>query len=255
MKRQSDSTTKKEKIISTIVSIAIIMALVIGVYSVATSVKKGGDENNIVNLNETEENVAIKIEEGQADEQIDDIDDAEVANGEAVKETEPVTEPETEEITTLSAEEVAASVLTGYPFNEQYVMEWPVYGDLALKYSMDTTIFFKTLGQYKVSPAVVINAETGTDVKAAAAGIVKAVENTKETGITMTVSMGNGYEAVYGMLNEVSLDSGDMINQGDVIGTVGMQSAYYKEEGPGIYFEVLKDGVPVDPMSYITQEE
>lgn len=256
MKRQNDSATKKEKIISTIISIGIIMALVFGVYSVATSVKKGSDENNIVNLNETEENVALKTEDGQLEED-DTEEDAQAADSGAVDNTVTLPQEETTfiEETTVSAEEAAAAALAGYPFAEEKVMEWPVAGDIAMKYSMDTTIFYKTLGQYKCSPAMLISGEVGTEVKAAAPGIVKSVENLKETGITMTISMGNGYEAVYGMLNEVSLAEGDMVNGKDVIGTVGMQSAYYKEEGPGVYFQVLKDGEPVDPMSFLAQEE
>ncbi|MDO5403038.1 MAG: M23 family metallopeptidase [Eubacteriales bacterium] len=259
MKRQNDSATKKEKIISTIISIGIIMALVFGVYSVATSVKKGNDKNNIVNLNETEENVAIKTEDGNLDENdaYDELHEVEAADSGAVDNTATTRQEETTfiEETTVSAEEAAAAALTGYPFSEGNLMGWPVTGDIAMKYSMDTTIFYKTLGQYKCSPAIMISSAVGTEVKAAAPGVVESVENLKETGITMTISMGNGYKAVYGMLNEVSLASGDAVNGGDTIGTVGMQSAYYKEEGPGLYFQVLKNGEPVDPMSYLEQEE
>ncbi|MDD3239704.1 MAG: M23 family metallopeptidase [Lachnospira sp.] len=255
MKRKNDSGTKKEKIISTIISVGIIMALVFGVYSVATNVKKGNDDNNIVNLNETEENVAIKIEDANLN---DDEDDAEAADSNAIDNTVtlPVEEETTfAEETTISAEQAAAAVLSGFPFTDESVMSWPATGDIALKYSMDTTIFFKTLNQYKCSPAMLIATETGTQVKAAAPGIVKSVETTKETGITVTLNMGNGFEAVYGMLNEVSLNQGDVVNKDDILGTVGLPSAYYKEEGPGVYFEVLKDGVAVDPMSYLAQEE
>lgn len=254
MKRQNDSATKKEKIISTIISAGIIMALAFGIYSVASSVKKGNNENNIVNLNETQENVAIRTEDAQYDEA--DEEDAEAADSGVIDNSVTIAQEEVTfaEVPTVSAEEAAAAALAGYPFSEEAVMNWPVTGDVVMHYSMDTTVFYKTLGQYKCSPAMLISSTLGTDVAAAAPGIVKSVENLKETGITMTISMGNGYEAIYGMLNEVSLDKGDAVNAGDILGTVGMQSAYYKEEGPGLYFEVLKDGIPVDPMSYLAQE-
>lgn len=52
------------KIVSTVISLGIIAALIIGVVSVIKSVNANrGGNNNIVNLNETEENVAIKTED------------------------------------------------------------------------------------------------------------------------------------------------------------------------------------------------
>ena len=37
----------------------------------------------------------------------------------------------------------------------------------------------------------------------------------------------------------------------DSLGTVAEPTAYYKEEGPGIYFAMTKDGIPVNPMDYL----
>ena len=61
------------KIVSTIISLGIIAALIIGVVSVIKSVNANRNESgNIVNLNETEENVAMKTED--AEENIDESD-------------------------------------------------------------------------------------------------------------------------------------------------------------------------------------
>ena len=65
---------------------------------------------------------------------------------------------------------------------------------------MDQTIYFSTLDQYKYNPALIIGGEVGTEVTASARGIVKSVEVNAQTGNTVTMDLGNGYEAVYGQL-------------------------------------------------------
>ena len=128
---------------------------------------------------------------------------------------------------------------------------WPVTGDIIMNYSMDTTTYFKTLDQYKYNPAVMIGCEVGSDVLAAADGKVLSVENTDETGTTIIVDMGNGYQATYGQLKDVSCEEGDLCKAGEVIGKVSEPSRYYSLEGSNLYLKMEKDGAPVDPMSFL----
>ena len=44
---------------------------------------------------------------------------------------------------------------------------------------------------------------------------------------------------------------GDTVTAGQLFGTVAEPTAYYKEEGPGIYFAMTKDGIPVNPMDFL----
>lgn len=129
-------------------------------------------------------------------------------------------------------------------------MNWPLQGNVIMNYSMDQTIYFATLDQYKYNPAVIIQAEVNTPVEAVAAGKVTSVETSAETGTTVTVDMGDGYSAVYGQLKEIEWNSGDEVAAGDVIGYVSEPTKYYSVEGANLYFELLKDGAPVNPMEY-----
>ena len=63
--------------------------------------------------------------------------------------------------------------------------------------------------------------------------------------------MGNGYTAVYGQLTDVPLSTGDYVNAGEMIGNLSEPTKYYSVEGPNLYFEILKDGEPVDPMNFM----
>ena len=54
--------TDKVKVVSAVITLVVIVALVFGIFSVAQNVRKSKN-NNLVNLNETEGNVAIKTDD------------------------------------------------------------------------------------------------------------------------------------------------------------------------------------------------
>lgn len=151
-----------------------------------------------------------------------------------------------------NAEIISAPVQTDtLVFSASDVLSWPVDGNVILSYSMDETIYFSTLDQYKYNPAIVISGEVGTEVLAAADGVVEKIEVTAQTGTTITMSLGNGYQLVYGQLKEVSLKEGDRVEKGEVVGYLSEPTKYYSVEGPNLYFELLKDSQPVNPMEYM----
>ena len=136
-------------------------------------------------------------------------------------------------------------------FADNSKLMWPVDGNVILNYSMDKSIYFETLNQYKYHPAIVIGAEEGTEVWCAARGEVSDIRVDEETGTTLTMALGSGYEAVYGQLKELAVKEGDMVDAGALIGYVSEPTKYYTVEGSNLYFQLLKDGNPVDPMSYL----
>lgn len=140
---------------------------------------------------------------------------------------------------------------SGLWFSEDSTLAWPASGALIMGYSMDQTVFFQTLEQYRYNPAMIISGETGEEICASAAGMVSGIENTAETGTTVTLDMGNGYSAVYGQLTDVPVSDGDYVAAGEKIGNLAEPTKYYSVEGPNLYFEVLKDGEPVDPMNFM----
>lgn len=136
-------------------------------------------------------------------------------------------------------------------FSEESQLLWPVSGNIVMNYSMDQTVYFSTLDQYKYNPALMISGEVNTEVLSAAKGIVKSVEVTAQTGTTVTVDIGNGYEAIYGQLKEVPIEAGAYVEAGALIGYLSEPTKYYSVEGCNLYFELLKDGEPVNPMEYL----
>ncbi len=283
--------SRREKIFAVIMPLAIVCALSYGVYSVVNSTKNT-KENNIVNLNDTQDgNVALKTEDVtdaiMPDSDINDVTNAELANASATKDNSLENtdskdenekqeikqnnddnlendvareEPLTQAIAGVVAQGQAVSgvnsdidIADGYTFSEADSLLWPVSGDVILKYSMDSTIFFPTLGVYKCNPAISIKADEGTNVGVSASGVVKSVTVSEETGTTVDVAIGNGYETTYGLLDNVVVRSGDKVTKGQLLGTVSAPTAYYTKEGANLYFKVTKDGVSVDPMELLAE--
>lgn len=138
-----------------------------------------------------------------------------------------------------------------YSFSKEDMLIWPIDGNVLLNYSMDETVYFSTLDQYKYNPALVIAGNVGQEVKSAEDGKVTAIKTDNQTGVTVTVSLGDGYEAVYGQLGEVCVTQGENITEGDIIGYLGEPTKYYSVEGCNLYFQLLKDGEPVNPLEYL----
>ena len=129
-------------------------------------------------------------------------------------------------------------------------MLWPMEGNVILNYSMDSTIYFATLDQYKYNPAVIIAGEVNNKVYSVAKGKVIGLSNNEETGWTMTVDLGDGYRAIYGQLKEPNFAVGDYVESGHVLGYVAEPTKYYSVEGSNLYFALQKDGQPVDPVAF-----
>ena len=110
-------------------------------------------------------------------------------------------------------------------FTSDSKMIWPVSGTVLMNYSMDKTVYFATLDQYKYNPALVIS---GAD-------------------------LGNGYEVLYGQLKEVPVKVGDQVEAKSILGYIGQPTKYYSVEGCNVYMELRKDGTPVNPVDYMTK--
>ncbi len=177
----------------------------------------------------------------QASEQTDETAKAEEDTATAVETTGTTVEADT------------TAMLDNLTFKVDDGLIWPVVGNVIMNYSMDHTIYFATLMQYKCNPAIVIDAEVGSEVKAATDGMITSIAENEETGYTITMAIGDGYNLVYGQLNKdsVSLEVGDAVNEGDVIGTVAEPSKYYSVEGSNLYFQVTANDETVNPMLFL----
>lgn len=159
---------------------------------------------------------------------------------------------ESDAMTEDTQEVLSGSVISPtVQFTEDSSLSWPAAGSILMDYSMDGTVYFKTLNEYKYNPALIISSQAGNPVVAAAKGIVESIDINEETGTTLTMNIGDNYELIYGQLKEVAVAQGDVVEQGELLGYVSEPTKYYCEEGSNLYFAMKKDGQVTDPCLYL----
>ena len=148
-----------------------------------------------------------------------------------------------------TAEAISTTVQPALDFQEEQGLVWPVVGDVLINFSMDKTVYFSTLEQYKYNPAIVIAAPVGENIAAAADGRIVSVGYDPMIGNHVVMDLGNGYELTYGQLENITVSEGGYVATGDPIATVASPTKYYSVEGSNMYLKLTKDGEPVNPMS------
>ena len=255
---------KKAKIILNGAVLAVMAALGITVYQIGTSSSK--EEimyEEAKEESEKEKSTEPQISEETKEEALVDADTSQVQasmekNAEAEEKEETAEEssdekqePEETPVETAANPQAASLNLPEVNFSEETLMEWPIHGNILVDYSMDSTVYFPTLDQYRLSPAIAVQADEGAPVMSAVNGTVYSVEETAKTGTTVTMELGNGYQAVYGQLKDLNVSEGDTVKKGAIIGYVNAQSIYYSVVGSNLYFAMKKDGKPIDPIAYL----
>ena len=140
-------------------------------------------------------------------------------------------------------------------FNKSTGLLWPVTGQVIIPYSPDHGVFYKTLDQFATSEAIVLSSGVGTEVKAAAKGVVICIEEDVRTGTTVTLALGNNTSLIYGQLDVADLKEGDVLEAGECIGTVAEPTRYYVVEGPNLYFKVMEGETSINPTELLKEEQ
>ncbi|SEQ98886.1 M23 family metallopeptidase [Piscibacillus halophilus] len=110
----------------------------------------------------------------------------------------------------------------------------------------DALIFYNNT--YRQSKGVDITSKDGQpfEVIAALSGTVTSVYDDDLEGQVVEIEHDESRSTYYGSLSEVSVDEGDEVTQGDVIGVSGT-NVYGDEEVTKVHFRLLEDGEPVNP--------
>lgn len=100
-------------------------------------------------------------------------------------------------------------------------------------------------GEAKFHKGVDFRAAEGSDVQSAGAGRVTFAGNLPGYGTTVVVEHANGLSTRYAHLSELLVKAGDQVADRQAIGRAGQSG---KATAAHLHFEVLEDGVPVDPF-------
>ena len=95
-------------------------------------------------------------------------------------------------------------------------------------------------------------APTGTQIFATGSGTVSKVEKRRfGFGFHVIVDHGYGYKTIYAHMSRINIRKGQKVNRGDVLGLVGSTGS---STAPHLHYEVLKNGVKIDPVNYYYQD-
>ncbi len=95
-----------------------------------------------------------------------------------------------------------------------------------------------------------IGVPKGSPNKAADGGVVKFTGWSGNYGKLVIIDHENGYTTYYGHNDTIKVKKGQRVARGDIIGTAGETG---RATGPHLHFEVRKNGVPVNPLPFISR--
>lgn len=259
--KSSKSQGDKKKFYTALYTCAGIMLAIAGVISVANvksidkdkaqpKVEQQAEITGLEPVNNSKDESYKKKEDSK------NIEDAEKITEETTakiseKPQEKITEATTESksLKASAKEEKVFSL-----FDDSKEMSWPVNGQIVMDYSIETAIFDKTLEQYRTNDSICISAEAGTEVKAAAEGVVENIFEDNENGKSVVINHGNGWMSTYSQLeNNLMVEVGQVVGEGDVIGKVGQPTNYSVLLGSHLDFKITKNDQATDPKLVLAQ--
>ena len=134
---------------------------------------------------------------------------------------------------TMERELGEGSLVTGLPVRSGYVSSYfgarkdPIHGGSSFHSGIDYA------------------GKMGSDILAVADGLVIFSESASGYGRTVEIRHANGLVTRYAHCKKLLVEVGDLVTKGQVIATLGNSG---RSTGPHLHFEVLRDGVAMNPL-------
>ncbi len=175
--------------------------------------------------------------------QLDEMSAAEEAALEALI-VEKQREEEARRLAQRRARQLAGEQLPPEPGAPGELM-WPVSGPITDPFGMRYHPVFHRVMMHN---GIDIGVPTGTPVAAAAAGTVIVASYQGNCGNMVAIDHHGGLSTLYCHLSQMFVGVGQEVQRGQAIGAAG---ATGDATGPHVHFQVMINGHPVDPMSYL----
>lgn len=119
----------------------------------------------------------------------------------------------------------------------------PLQGELEKTFGLNSNAF---LQQEEMFYGLVFSAPQGSFVWASADGRVLDIKEDSTYGLNLLLQHYSAeMESFYGYLGETLVKEGEEVKQGQRIARIGLDP---REKTPALYFEIRKNGEPVDPL-------
>jgi murein DD-endopeptidase MepM/ murein hydrolase activator NlpD len=140
----------------------------------------------------------------------------------------------------------------GYPKHHQVSFAsmtpiWPVTGFIIYAFGSGVS---PGSGETEFHKGIGISTRQGAPVLAPSNGVVTSVGWEQGYGRTLLITHGYGLTTFYGNLGETFVREGQYVENGEKIAVVGERGLY----GPYLHYEVRLNGVPVNPLQFISKK-
>lgn len=120
-------------------------------------------------------------------------------------------------------------------------LKWPAKGALAARFGKRRQVGDLTW------QGVLIQAREGAPVKAVSRGRVAFADWLRGYGLLIIIDHGEGYMSLYGYNQALYKETGDWVEEGEVIAGVGNSGGH---EHSALYFEIRRAGKPTNPARW-----
>ena len=172
----------------------------------------------------------------------------EVQNPVTIKETttEAQTASTTKKATTNKAEpSTMEQGENNTPYKSYY--KYPL-GEAVVNGYSEELVYDKTMGDWRAHTAVDFTGKKGDEVVAINDGLVLDVYKDNMYSQVVVIDHGGKIATLYAHMSECTVSVGDYVEQGQTIGYIGCTGYAY---GNHCHFEIIVDGVAVDPYIYL----
>lgn len=111
--------------------------------------------------------------------------------------------------------------------------------------------FHPILHENRPHKGIDVVAPTGSPIVAPASGRVVYARSDKGYGLSVEIDHGNGIRTKFAHCSRLAVRAGQRVTRGQLIAAVGSTGL---STAPHLHYEILVNGVPVDPLKYVLPE-
>lgn len=127
----------------------------------------------------------------------------------------------------------------------------PIKGDILKPFSDSELIYSETMGDFRTHSGIDISAKIGDKVFCPANGRITEISKDEKLGYTIVIDHGNMISKISNLSSQMNIKTGDKVTSGSEIAIVGDSAEYEILDPPHIHYELIKNGVSVNPIDYI----
>ncbi len=124
-------------------------------------------------------------------------------------------------------------------------LPWPAEGPITERFGRKQHAVYDT---YTLVKGIEIAAGAGASVRAVYQGRIAFADWFQNYGLMVVISHGDDFYTIYGHLDGMRVRTGEWVDEGDQIGTVGQTGSLI---GPSLYFEVREGAEAVNPELWL----